>query len=136
MLVRRRVVALNRFLSDVYRREVRMSILLTESGFAEDDISRLRVDHMDEFTKIVVDMICSQIQSMSNGERRLDIIKRRYGLDGGAQWTLAQVGERYNLSRERIRQIQKSTVRRFATKRSKARFEEAIAKAANFCLDR
>ncbi len=36
----------------------------------------------------------------------LDIVRRRFGLDGGAEMTLAQVGERHCLSRERIRQLQ------------------------------
>jgi RNA polymerase primary sigma factor len=42
----------------------------------------------------------------------LDILEHRFGLNGSAVETLSQIGERYSLSRERIRQIQQSTLQR------------------------
>ena len=36
----------------------------------------------------------------------IDIIKRRFGLDAFNDETLEEIGKSYNLSRERIRQIQ------------------------------
>ncbi len=39
-------------------------------------------------------------------QREQEIISLRYGLDGGAPRTLAAIGERFDLSRERIRQIE------------------------------
>ena len=39
-----------------------------------------------------------------------DIIRRRYGLSGTEQETLREIGERYALSRERIRQLQERAV--------------------------
>jgi RNA polymerase sigma factor (sigma-70 family) len=38
--------------------------------------------------------------------REQEIIALRYGLDGGAPHTLAAIGERFDLSRERVRQIE------------------------------
>lgn len=35
-----------------------------------------------------------------------DILRQRFGLDGGEPRTLAEIGEQYSLSRERIRQLQ------------------------------
>ena len=42
----------------------------------------------------------------------LDILRRRYGLDGVEEETLQSIGERYALSRERIRQLQEQAVGR------------------------
>ncbi|MFM7818363.1 MAG: RNA polymerase sigma factor RpoD/SigA [Verrucomicrobiota bacterium] len=39
-------------------------------------------------------------------ERELTIIRYRYGLDGGPERTLEEVGNRFGVTRERIRQIQ------------------------------
>ena len=39
-------------------------------------------------------------------ERELTIIRYRFGLDGGSERTLEEVGERFGVTRERIRQIQ------------------------------
>jgi RNA polymerase primary sigma factor len=39
-----------------------------------------------------------------------DILRRRYGLDGGRPETLREIGEHYALSRERIRQLQERAV--------------------------
>jgi RNA polymerase primary sigma factor len=39
-----------------------------------------------------------------------DILKRRFGLDGQEEATLKEIGEVYNLSRERIRQLQEQAL--------------------------
>ena len=39
-------------------------------------------------------------------EREREILKLRFGLDRGEPWTLLEVGEHFNLSSERIRQIE------------------------------
>ncbi len=36
----------------------------------------------------------------------LTVLRYRFGLDGGEEETFREIGERYSLSRERIRQIQ------------------------------
>lgn len=38
--------------------------------------------------------------------REAEILRYRYGLDGGSEKTLEEVGERFNVTRERVRQIQ------------------------------
>lgn len=45
-------------------------------------------------------------------EMERDILRRRFGLDGGDAMTLREIGEHYNLSRERIRQIQERAISR------------------------
>jgi RNA polymerase primary sigma factor len=38
--------------------------------------------------------------------REIDILRARFGLDGGPRQNLEQVGQRLNITRERVRQIQ------------------------------
>ena len=47
-------------------------------------------------------------------ERERTIITRRFGLDGAPEETLEQLGSRFNVTRERIRQIEGSGLRRLA----------------------
>ncbi len=43
-------------------------------------------------------------------QRQQDIIKMRFGLDLGRRYTLDEIGEQYNISKERVRQIEKEAL--------------------------
>ena len=43
-------------------------------------------------------------------EREQAVIRMRYGLDDGQPRTLDQIGRRFGLSRERVRQIERETM--------------------------
>ena len=45
-------------------------------------------------------------------ERQADVIRFRFGLGGGPDHTLQQVGNKLNLTRERVRQIEVAALRR------------------------
>ncbi|MBP9701330.1 MAG: RNA polymerase sigma factor RpoD/SigA [Candidatus Pacebacteria bacterium] len=49
-------------------------------------------------------------------ERELTIIRFRFGIDGGDVKTLDEVGEQFDLTRERIRQIQNAALRKLRDK--------------------
>ena len=46
------------------------------------------------------------------GDREKQVIKMRYGLDDGIKQTLQQIGDRYGVCRERVRQIEKKALRK------------------------
>jgi len=46
------------------------------------------------------------------GEREREILERRFGLDGGASCSMREVGEGIGVSRERIRQLETSVLRK------------------------
>ncbi len=45
-------------------------------------------------------------------EREKDVVRMRYGIDGRREHTLAEIGKRMDLTRERIRQIEVRALRR------------------------
>lgn len=51
-------------------------------------------------------------------DREKDVILKRFGLYDGTQWTLEQLGEEYRISRERIRQIQESALRKLRSSKN------------------
>jgi len=59
--------------------------------------------------------------------REVTILRYRFGLDGGSEKTLEQVGEKFGVTRERIRQIQNVALRKLRRKIEKL---EAISVAA------
>lgn len=79
-----------------------------------------------------------QEKSMSNDiksvidrleDREADIIQLRFGLDGNHPLTLEEVGERFNITRERVRQIQNIAIhkmRRLMTENERQRSKEEI----------
>ncbi len=45
------------------------------------------------------------------GSREHEILRMRYGLDDGQEWTLREIGVRFDVTRERIRQIEAEALR-------------------------
>ena len=45
-------------------------------------------------------------------ERERQVLTLRYGLDGGEPWTLGEIGEYFDISRERVRQIESKALER------------------------
>ncbi|MEW6202505.1 MAG: RNA polymerase sigma factor RpoD/SigA [bacterium] len=54
--------------------------------------------------------IVESLKTLAPRER--DIIKMRYGLDGGERYSLKSIGERFNISPERVRQIENTALRK------------------------
>jgi RNA polymerase primary sigma factor len=54
--------------------------------------------------KTVVNMLRDMVGHLD--EREATILRYRFGLDGGSEKTLEEVGEKFGVTRERVRQIQ------------------------------
>jgi RNA polymerase primary sigma factor len=76
------------------------------SDLISDDTSRNGYDILDELQ--VKSNVSSLLEHLD--ERELRILNYRYGLDGSEPETLEKVGERFHITRERVRQIQKSAL--------------------------
>ena len=60
-----------------------------------------------------------EVLSIVLSEKERDIICLRYGLNDGSPMTLEQVGKRYGVTRERVRQIQEKAERKLRGRRSR-----------------
>lgn len=65
------------------------------------------------FQTVVTDNIRRLLEGLSERER--NILVKRYGLDDGVQRTLDEVGYYFNLTRERIRQIERKALEKLKT---------------------
>lgn len=68
---------------------------------AVDPLDQLSEDNMN-------DTVREAMQHLN--ERELAILRLRFGLDGVEEETLAEIGKRFNVTRERIRQLQNSAL--------------------------
>lgn len=89
----------------------------TPYGDSDDTtmISTVEDIHTDAPYKDLIDEslreeLSSVLDTLTVSEK--DILVKRYGLDGNKPMSLHQIGEQYNLSKERIRQIEKKAIRK------------------------
>ncbi len=78
------------------------------SDFIEDKIVPSPLESFIEFSK--KEHIEEALKTLS--ERDAKVIKMRYGLGGGNEHTLEEVGTRFKVTRERIRQIEAKAIRK------------------------
>jgi len=77
--------------------ECRLSNLLTDEH-SEDQVEEL-------YMKEVAGLVRGALTDLDDRERH--IIRNRFGLLGGAELTLEEIGRTLNLSRERVRQLER-----------------------------
>lgn len=75
--------------------------------YIESDYTTPDEQIMDTLLKEDINEALSQLT-----EREMDIIERRFGLNNKNQMSLKEIGEIYNLTKERIRQIEKKTLQK------------------------
>ncbi|MBW4442923.1 MAG: sigma-70 family RNA polymerase sigma factor [Plectolyngbya sp. WJT66-NPBG17] len=73
-------------------------------------------DNLDH--RLLIDRLNSVLDHLSDRER--EIIKLRFGLTDGQHYTLSEIGQLYDLSRERVRQIQAKAMRKLRHPRRQA----------------
>jgi RNA polymerase primary sigma factor len=76
---------------------------LTTKDLIEDEYSRTPVDFaINSVLKDELEEIISGLE-----DRAANVLRSHYGLEGACPQTLKEIGETYNLSKERVRQIEK-----------------------------
>ena len=80
----------------------------TYSEMVEDDRAVNPYDELED--KTVVNMLQDMVKHLD--EREATILRYRFGLDGGTEKTLEEVGEKFGVTRERVRQIQNLALRK------------------------
>jgi RNA polymerase primary sigma factor len=72
------------------------------SELVQDENADTPYEQLEE--KTVTDMLQEMVKTLD--PRETTILKYRFGLDGGSEKTLEEVGEKFGVTRERVRQIQ------------------------------
>src|SRR5438093_5077200 len=72
------------------------------SEVVQDENADTPYEHLEE--KTVTKMLQEMVKTLD--EREGTILRYRFGLDGGSEKTLEEVGEKFGVTRERVRQIQ------------------------------
>ncbi len=81
------------------------------NNFAEvvqDESADTPYEQLEE--KTVTRMLQEMVKTLDN--REATILRARFGLDGGVQKTLEEVGQKFGVTRERVRQIQNIALRK------------------------
>ena len=95
----------------------------TMIDFIEDKINPRPEDEC--LNNSLKDELEKAMSSLKPVERR--VLKMRYGLDGEKEMSLQEIGDRFNLTKERIRQIEKKAIVRMQHPVRKNRLEVYVA---------
>ena len=78
------------------------------SDIVEDENAHSPYTNLED--KTVTDMLQDMVKHLA--PREATILRYRFGLDGGTERTLEEVGAKFNVTRERVRQIQNLALRK------------------------
>lgn len=96
----------------VFQEPMSLSMAIGEDIYLEDTIACVKTSALEE--KIIESLLRNEVKSLVEvlGPREQNILTLRYGLDGGEEHTLEDIGIKYNLTRERVRQIEKKSIKK------------------------
>jgi len=80
----------------------------TFAEVVEDEAADTPYEYLEE--KTVTSMLRDMVETLD--PREATILRARFGLDGGPEKTLEEVGEKFGVTRERVRQIQNIALRK------------------------
>jgi len=132
---RTRLDCINRLLEDVFKKPRRLSEILRDVGMGEDEIIRLRHDHLDAYLAGLLRRWQSWMAEILPS-RRDDIIIRRYNLNGPPRPSLADLGNEYGISRECVRQLEKDALKRLRHPARRRRLGHIAVEVAEEILNR
>ena len=90
--------------------------------FIEDELSPTPIQ--SAYTSMLKDKIEEVLETLTAREAR--VLRMRFGLDTGVPFTLEEVGEKFGLTRERIRQIEGKALRRLRHPRRSRQLKEYL----------
>ena len=113
MNIRQQVDGLNSFLTEVFGAETRLSAILKELGFNEQQVELVRTRHLESVVAQYLDSIKGRMLEWQDGERIFTVLSRRYGLDGQAPGTTATTGGLSGLNIQQISRLERDVVEKW-----------------------
>lgn len=85
-------------------------------------------DHPAPDTKLMHDSLVDEVRNilLTLDEREAEVIKLSFGIENGHRATLEEIGEKFNLTRERIRQIKEKALRKLRTSKRSNKLREYL----------
>jgi len=85
-------------------------------------------DNPSPDTKLMNDSLVSEVLNILStlDEREAEVIKLSFGIGSGQRATLEEIGEKFNLTRERIRQIKEKALRKLRTSKRSNKLREYL----------
>jgi hypothetical protein len=130
----RKLNAWNWWLWRVLGRRTLILDMLLRNGFTQEQVNVLKAQHFDAFIQTLLDYIAT-VEVGHDSVRRHEVMMRHYGLVTGQRNTLQSIGNDYQLSRERIRQLVQKRMDQFKTDKQRAELEAKILSVAHQLLD-
>lgn len=125
---------INELLEAIFRRPRLLSEILRDGGLDEVAVGDIRQRHLAAFLRSVVKGWETEFTRSLPGPRWY-VLFRRFSLDGEPAPTLADIGLELNLSGERVRQLEKSTISRMRSRTRKELLERTVVRVAQHCLE-
>ena len=82
---------------------------------------RYRFDNSEALLSILKDLIAEVLEGLKPREREVIIL--RFGLNGGTAMTLDEVGKQFNVTHERVRQIEVKALKKLRSTKVKQKLE-------------
>ena len=129
-----RLRGINRLLGTVFGEPPpKLSELLKDQGFEASEIGALKTRLLDRYLEELARTWIGFFEEILP-ENRVLVVRQRYGLDGEVPPTLQAIGEELGVSRERIRQLEKSAANRLRGRKRKERLQTTLGDAARTVL--
>jgi hypothetical protein len=122
------------FLQAVYGPGTRLSALLAREGYGEPQLALLRDQYLDAFLQSFVTAIAERIAQYHDGDRKVFVLVRRFGLDGQPRATLEDLATLLDISPERARRMEASVLRRCRFGKNRDYWPQALRTIAGSML--
>lgn len=124
---------INRFIYAIYDSPRQLSDILREAGVNDKDVNQIRHHQLEPYMA----KLGASWEAMLKDAlppRQTDIVVRYYGLTTEETTTLQQLGNEYNVSRERIRQLREHAIERLKQPEYKKKLEQLTYEVAQEIL--
>lgn len=103
-------------LMDEFKEVISLNSTIGNDIYLEDTLSISSIENMEEnlIEKINIEDINKKIKELTIREQ--EVLTLRYGLKGEDKYTLEEIGKNLNLTRERVRQIEKKSLEKLKNK--------------------
>lgn len=132
MKLQQQAINVNKLLSEIYKSEIKLSGIISKDESIRIDLQKLTPQQIQAIYNellMILEKIMLKNRTPAN-LRKVDIIIKRFGLDGSKTKTLQDIGQFHNISRERVRQLENKILRNLRHPRNKKLLEDSITKAA------